>query len=282
MGPPGGGGYGPPPGAGGYGPPPGGGGYGPPPGPPGGGYGPPPGGGYGPPPGGGYGPPPMGGPPMGGSPFGGPPMGGMMPPKKSGGPSVAIIALIGLVVLGVLGLGSCMVCLYVAKPDKPVSGPVANNNDTPPPPPPPPSVPEGTWITSDSPYVKFLSPPGWTKNIKGDWGVFTSPDQQAVFAFTTFNRPGQSTQKLGAAAGVMGLGEVYWTGSGYTNVGKEAFSAHYGEGQCNFHGPNGYIWYATVDPGGADQILLIYTVSTAGNQTHKDAVLTAIKSLQRR
>ena len=269
MGP---GGYAPPP-------PPGGGGYGPP---PGGGYGPPPGGGYGPPPGGGYGPPPGMGPPMGGSPFGGPPMGGgMMPPKKKDGPSVAIIALIALVVLGVFGLGSCMVCLYVAKPDKPQ--PVASNYEPPTPPPvPTPKEPEGTWITSDAPFVKFLSPPGWTKNIKGSWGVFTSPDSQAVFAFTSFNRPGQSTEKLGAAANVMGLGEVYWTGSGYTNVGKESFAAHYGEGQCNFHGPNGYIWYATVDPGGADQILLIYTVSTAGGQSHKDAVLTSIKSLQRR
>jgi len=203
-----------------------------------------------------------------------------MPPKKKDGPSIAIIALIGLVVLGVCGLGGCMLCIYVAKPDKPVATVPAY--DPTPAPAPVPAVPEGTWITADQPYVKFLSPPGWTKNIKGDWGVFTSPDTQAVFAFTTFNRPGQSTVKLGAAANVMGLGEVAWTGSGVTSVGKEGFAARYGEGQCNFHGPNGYIWYATVDPGGADQILLIYTVSTAGNQTHKDAVLAAIKSLQRR
>jgi hypothetical protein len=219
-----------------------------------------------------------------GGPFGGPPgaFGGpaMMPPKKKDGPSIAIIALIGLVVLGVLGLGSCMVCLYVAKPDKPT--PTVANNDTPPPPPPQPQKPQSEWIPVDRPYVKFLSPPGWSVKIDGGWGVFKSPDNQAVFAFTTFNRPGESTVKLGAAANVMGLGEVYWTASGPTTVGKEGFAAHYGEGQCNFHGPNGYIWYATVDPGGAEQILLIYTVSTAGNQTHKDAVLTAIKSLQRR
>lgn len=268
-----------PPQGGGYGPPPGAGGYGPPPGPPqAGGYGPPPGGGYGPPPGGGYGPPPGG--PFGGPPgMGGPPMG--MPPKKKEGPSVAIIALIALVVLGVFGLGSCMVCLYVAKPDKTASTPTYEPPATPTPPPPPAQA-EGTWITSDRPNVKFLSPPGWNKNIKDDWGVFTSPDGQAVFAFTTFNRPGQSTVKLGAAANVMGLGEVDWRASGPTNVGKDGFAARYGEGHCNYKGPNGYIWYATVDPGGADQILLIYTVSTAGNQSHKDAVLTSIKSLQRR
>ena len=259
-----------------------GGGYAPPPPPGGGGYGPPPGGGYGPPPGGGYGPPPgggpFGGPPPGG--FGGPPMGGM-PPKKKDGPSVAVIALIALVLIGVLGLGGCMFCIYVAKPDKttsiPTVPPAVTNT-----PPPAATQAGGQWIDSDRPYVKFLAPPGWNKNIKEDWGVFTSPDGQAVFAFTSFNRPGQSTVKLGAAANVMGLGEVDWRASGPTNVGKDGFAARYGEGRCNYKGPNGYIWYATVDPGGADQILLIYTVSTAGNQSHKDAVLTSIKSLQRR
>jgi hypothetical protein len=284
-GPPmGGGPMGGPPMGGGYGPPPGppGGGYGPPPGGPmgggPGGYGPPPGGGYGPPPGGGYGPPPggaFGGPPGGA--FGGPPMG--MPPKK-GGPSIAVIALIGLVAVMVLGLGSCMLCMLAAKPDKTTSIPTYTAPPTPTP--TPAKTAEANWITVDRPFVKFTAPPGWSTKTDNGWGVFKSPDDQAVFAFTTFNRPGESTVKLGAAANVMGLGEVSWTKSGFTSVGKEQFSARYGEGLCNFHGPNGYIWYATVDPGGADQILLIYTVSTAGNESHKNAVLTSIRSLQRR
>ncbi len=202
-----------------------------------------------------------------------------MPPKKSG-PSGAIIALIGLVIVMVLGLGSCMVCMVLAKPDKSASTPTYVPPPTPTP--TPAKQPEANWITVDRPYVKFVAPPGWSTRTDNGWGVFKSPDDQAVFAFTTFNRPGESTVKLGAAANVMGLGEVYWTKSGFTNVGKESFSARYGEGLCNYHGPNGYIWYATVDPGGADQILLIYTVSTAGNESHKTAVLTAIKSLQRR
>ena len=58
------------------------------------------------------------------------------------------------------------------------------------------------WITSERPYVKFLAPPGWNKNIKGDWGVFKSPDGAAVFAFTTFNQPGESTTRLVGAASV--------------------------------------------------------------------------------
>jgi hypothetical protein len=202
-----------------------------------------------------------------------------MPPKKSG-PSVAIIALIGLVVVALFGFGGCILCIKLgsSKPDKPV----AYEPPPPPPPPPPPKQADDKWITVDRPYVKFVAPPGWSTKTSEGWGVFKSPDDQAVFAFTTFNRPGESTVKLGAAANVMGLGEVYWTKSGFTTVGKEAFSARYGEGECNYRGPNGYIWYATVDPGGSDQILLIYTVSKAGNESHKNAVLTSIKSLQRR
>ena len=30
--------------------------------------------------------------------------------------------------------------------------------------------------------MKFLAPPGFTKDLKGDWGVFTSKDGAAVFA----------------------------------------------------------------------------------------------------
>lgn len=299
-GPPPGGGYGPPPPMGGYGPPPGG-GYGPPPGPPpGGGYGPPPGappgGGYGPPPGGGYGPPPGGGygppPPMGGSPFGGPPMGGPMmggmPPPKKSGPSVALIAIIGVVAFCVIGLGGCLLCFSLAKPDKTPTVASGPSNNTPAPT-PTAQKPDSQWITVDHPYVKFMAPPGWTTKTEGGWGVFKPADGQAVYAFTTFSRPGESTVKLGAAAGVLGLGEVNWTKSDYTNVGQESFSAHYGEGTCNFHGPNGYIWYATVDPGrdsqgNADQILLIYTVnrSAASAEAHKQAVVASIRSLQRR
>ena len=48
-----------------------------------------------------------------------------------------------------------------------------------------------------------------------------------------------------------------------------------GEGTCNFKGPRGYIWYATVNSGTTDQMLLIYTVSARGTKADKDAVLAS-------
>lgn len=213
--------------------------------------------------GGGYGPPPMGMPP--------PP-----PPQKSG--SNLPLIIVGIIAgVFVLGGGSCAVCVCMANKSTTTSSSS---------PPTKPGTPTKSttehWITSDKPWVKFLQPPGWNKDIRGDWGVFKSPDRQAVFAFTTFNRPGESTVRLGAAAGVLGVGEVDWKNPTSGTVGVGRFPARMAEGSCNFGGPGGYIWYATVDAGTSDQILLIYTVSSRGNRSHKDAALTAINSLQKR
>jgi hypothetical protein len=191
-------------------------------------------------------------------------MGG--PPPKSG-PSVAVIAIIAVVAVIVLGFGGCATCVCLgARGASSSSGGIGGDN----------------WITNEHPAVKFLAPPGWAKDIKGDWGTFKSPDGAAVFAFTTFTQPGESTVRLGQASGVLGVSDVDWRNPKYGNVGKDGFAARMGEGTCNFRGPNGYIWYATVNSGTSDQILLIYTVSARGTAEDKEAALTAIKSLQRR
>lgn len=202
------------------------------------------------------------------------------PPQKSG-PNFALIAVIGLALLAATGIGGCLICTCIAARSASttassgggVSLPGGNQGT---------STSGDSWITSERPYVKFLQPPGWSKNIKGDWGVFKSPDGNAVFAFTTFNQPGESTARLGRAAGILGVGEVDWRVPASESIGKDNFSARTASGTCNFGGPGGYIWYATVNPGGADQILLIYTVSARGTKAHKDAALAAIRSLQRR
>ncbi|HZF47974.1 MAG TPA: hypothetical protein VE093_04950 [Polyangiaceae bacterium] len=195
--------------------------------------------------------------------------------------SPAVIALIAIVLAGVFGLGGCMLCILIGSQNnpQPTAGADPQQQGAPL---PATGADPASWITSERPYVKFLPPPGWNKDLKDDWGVFTSKDGAAVFAFTTFNQPGESTARLGRAAWVLGVDDIQWGVPKSTVVGSDNFKARMGEGTCRFNGPGGYIWYATVNPGTSDQILLIYTVSAVGGQAHKDAVLTSIRSLQRR
>ncbi len=183
---------------------------------------------------------------------------------------MAVIAIIAIVAVVVLGFGGCMTCMCLgARAGSSASGGSSSSGSS-------------NWITAEHPYVKFIAPPGWAKTLNGDWGTFRSPDGAAVFAFTTFTQPGESTVRLGQAAGVLGVTDVDWRTPKYDTVGRDGFAARTGDGSCNFRGPGGYIWYATVNTGTSDQILLIYTVSSRGTADDKAAVVAAIKSLQRR
>jgi hypothetical protein len=184
---------------------------------------------------------------------------------------MAMIAIIAIVAFVVLGFGGCATCVCLSARGGSASSGSGSGSSS-----------GDNWITSEHPYVKFLAPPGWTKSLNGDWGTFKSPDGAAVFAFTTFTQPGESTVRLGQAAGVLGVNDVDWRNPRYDTVGRDGFPARAADGSCNFRGPGGYIWYATVNTGTSDQILLIYTVSSRGTQADKDGALTAIKSLQRR
>ncbi|MFT3768604.1 MAG: hypothetical protein QM820_24420 [Minicystis sp.] len=241
------------------------------------GGGPPPGGGYGPPPGGGgFGPPPGGGyPPPGGMP---PPPG---PPKKDG-PNWAMIALIVVVAFIVLGGGGCAMCMCIGA--RAAKNTTTSSKPEPPRKTPAPAPANDDWITAQRPYVKFHPPVGWSTEITKDkeWGIFKSPARDAVFAFTTFNQPGESTVRLGKAASVLGVTDVDWRVPRHGTVGKDHFNARVADGTCNFKGPNGYIWYATVDAGTSDQILLIFTVSASAPAARRAEAQAAIDSLQRR
>ena len=264
-------------------------GYGPQPGPPAG-YGPAPAVGYGPAAGsqpGGYGPVagygPAPGPQVGYGPapgMGYGPVPGVAPATQGGTNWLLIGGLIAgvVVLLGGAGVGVWALVGHSSR-EKPVAHrPAETAAETP----KPVEVPQDEWITAERPYVKFIKPPGWRMISSGDWGVFRSPDDEAVLAFTMFNQPNQSTYKLGLASQVLGVSDIEWGQMHVGTVGRNAWTSRWAEGLCEFHGPRGYIWYATVNPGGVDQILMIYTVSVKGTRAHREAALKAIQSLQPR
>ena len=204
-------------------------------------------------------------------------------PPPRGGMSGAVIALIVVVAVLVLG-GGCATCLCISaarsKKAEPVHEPVATAREAG----AEPRPQKDNWITAERPYVRFHPPAGWTTEITPDkeWGIFKSPARDAVYAFTTFNRPGESTVRLGKAAAVLGVTDVNWGAKRATTIGRERFDARVGDGTCNFHGPGGYIWYATVNGGTSDQMLLIFAVAAGAPRARREEAEASIESLQRR
>jgi hypothetical protein len=206
-------------------------------------------------------------------------------PQKGGGMSGAMIALIVVVLVLVVGGGGCAACMC-ASVGRYKDRSTQAKNDPPPKstPPPPQKSQNDNWITAERPYVKFHPPAGWSTEITTDkeWGIFRSRDGNAVFAFTTFNQPGESTRRLGRAASVLGVSGIEWKPVRNGTVGVNRFPARVGDGTCNFKGPNGYIWYATVDSGTADQMLLIFTVTDHAPKARREEAQAAVDSLQKR
>jgi hypothetical protein len=210
----------------------------------------------------------------------------MPPPPQKGGSNIAMIILIVVVAFMVLGGGGCAMCLCIgARAAKKAADTTSDPVKTVKTPASTPAAANTNWITAEHPFVKFLAPAGWSTDITPDkeWGIFKSPARDAVLAFTTFSRPGESTTRLGKAANVLGVTDISWNAPRYGTLGKEGFSDHYADGSCNFKGPNGYIWYATVNPGNDDhQILLIFTVNANAPQARRKEAQAAIDSLQHR
>ncbi len=136
------------------------------------------------------------------------------------------------------------------------------------------------WITHKKTNTKFLAPPGWKESLKNGWAVFESTDNLALLAYTTFEHAGESTVKLGEAAGALNVGEVAWHTPKAGTAGKENFPAHMADGSCTFKGGPGRMFYATINPGGLDQILIIYVVSGSAPKVRGDEARIAIDSLQ--
>lgn len=197
---------------------------------------------------------------------------------------IALIVVVAVLALG--GSCTCITCYAISRAANTATtadpAPRAVTAKTPATTAPAAETPN--WITAQRPYVKFLAPSGWSTQITNDkdWGIFKSPKRDAVLAFTTFSRPGESTVRLGKAAAVLGVTDINWGSTKPGTVGKDQFDARSGEGSCNFEGPGGYIRYATVNTGTADRILLIFTVSSNAPHARRAEAKAAIDSLQRR
>ncbi|MCC6646361.1 MAG: hypothetical protein IT374_12415 [Polyangiaceae bacterium] len=137
-------------------------------------------------------------------------------------------------------------------------------------------------VMSDA-RVQFNAPAGW-KRLSGSngWTQFMAPDKYASLAFVTFDRPGESTARIGQMAGILNVQGIQWGSSqGATNLGRNGFPSRYGEGTCKLPGGDPcYLWYATVNPGNSNQVLIVYAVNTKVGSHHKPNAKAAVDSMR--
>lgn len=151
-----------------------------------------------------------------------------------------------------------------------------------------PTSGSGTGSTSDlftisNAHTQFNAPAGWKQMKSGDWTQFMPADKLASLAFVTFDRPGESTSRIGQIASVLNVQNIAWGSPRSGTLGVNSFPSHMGDGTCTIAGTSDpcYVWYATVNPGGAEQVLIVYAVNTAKGSAHKANAKAAIDSLRK-
>ena len=229
----------------------------PPGGPPGGGY--PPGQGqYGQPPfgapalSGGVGPagPPSGQPPnvqwpppggdwMANHPPGLAPSPVAFPPRPTRARNVVIFVAACVVLSAALGITSCILCVGLPGGHGRHASEATPSSSAHKLPLPQREHPTEPWITAERPYVKFMPPVGWRREISQDreWGTFTSPTGDAVLAFTTFSQSGESTARLYRAASVLGVVGVDWHRPTPRRLERSASTGAWPTGAATSRGP---------------------------------------------
>jgi hypothetical protein len=132
--------------------------------------------------------------------------------------------------------------------------------------------------------VKFNAPAGWSKKTDGDWVKFSPSDNFATLGFVVFDRPNESTRRIGEMVRQLNLaGPPAWAGSNTpTSIGPNALPAQTAHGSCKMtNGDPCLVEYFTVNPGGSNQLLIVYAVNTAKGAAHKANASAAVRSLSK-
>jgi hypothetical protein len=141
----------------------------------------------------------------------------------------------------------------------------------------------GELVTIPNAGVKFNAPGGWVQYPGGDWKRFKPADSTARLAFVTFDRPGESTARIGQIAGQLDIGAVQWGSPHQSLIGPDKLKANIGDGKCKI--PNStddcYVEYATVDTGKSTQMLIVYVVNLTKGAPNKANAAAAIQSLSK-
>jgi hypothetical protein len=129
--------------------------------------------------------------------------------------------------------------------------------------------------------VKLDAPAGWVRVAAGDWIRFKPKDEFARLGFVTFDQKGEATRRIGQIAEQFELSNMSWGNAYDTTVGKFPARAAASTSCTLKNGHNCVLWYATVNPGSAEQILVVHLVDMTKGEKHQAAVKASVQSLRK-
>ncbi len=156
-------------------------------------------------------------------------------------------------------------------------------SELPPPPPPSPVVtapPQPTTFVHRGSKTQLRAPVGWTQRKGGSWVAFSAPDKTAILALDSYPRGKDPSATIMKVARELGLVDIDWKGGtkGFSINGIPAKSA---DGTCKVSGRPAVYSYATLTPGGPENILVIYAVEDRAPAERRQQAAQSLRSIRR-
>jgi len=82
-------------------------------------------------------------------------------------------------------------------------------------------------------------------------------------------------------AGQLGLTGINWGEAKVGNIGPNSLPSRMGDGSATLGGDPAYVWYATINPGGAQQVLVVYAVNNRIGKFHQPNADAAVKTIRK-
>lgn len=128
--------------------------------------------------------------------------------------------------------------------------------------------------------TKLLAPVGWIRKTGGSWVAFASPDKTAVLAFDSYPRGKDPSSTIMKVARELGLVDIDWKG-GTKALSINGISGKTADGNCKVSGQPALYSYATLTPGGEENVLVIYAVEQRAPAQRRQEAAQSLRSISR-
>ncbi len=141
-------------------------------------------------------------------------------------------------------------------------------------------APQPSWFVHKASGTEFLAPDGWAQKHGKSSVAFFAPDHTAVIAVGSYDKTKDPSATIMVTARELGLTDL-----GFKHAAKpgsiNGIPARTADGTCKSNGAPAEYGYATLTPGGPENLLLIYAVLKSAPPAREQEAVASFKSFKR-